>query len=115
MVASVGDDAARFREPPYRFEAGTPNIAGAIGLAAAIDYLRSLDRTAIAAHEARLHRGLRDAIASVDGVHVLGDPDTAVVAFPVDGAHPHDVATIVDRDAVGVRSGHHSAEPLHPR
>ena len=115
MVASVDYERARLREPPYRFEAGTPNIAGVIGLGAAIRYVEGLDRAAVAAHEARLHRRLRTSLAAEDRVRVLGDPEAAVVAFIVDGAHPHDVATIVDREGVAIRSGHHCAEPLHHR
>jgi len=115
MVAQVDYDQARLREPPHRFEAGTPNIAGVIGLGAAIRYLATLDRAAIARHEARLHRRLCDELAAQPGVRVLGDPEAAVVAFTVAGAHPHDLATIVDRDGVAIRSGHHCAEPLHRR
>jgi cysteine desulfurase / selenocysteine lyase len=115
MVAAVDDHTARLREPPHRFEAGTPNIAGVIGLGAAIRYLTSLDRDAIARHEARLHRRIRDELAALDGVRVLGAPEAAVVAFTVAGAHPHDVASIVDREGVAIRSGHHCAEPLHRR
>jgi cysteine desulfurase/selenocysteine lyase len=115
MVAQVDYHRARLREPPYRFEAGTPNIAGVIGLGAAIRYLATIDRAAAMRHEARLHRRLHDALAAQPGVRVLGEPEAAVVAFTVDGAHPHDVATIVDRDGVAIRSGHHCAEPLHDR
>jgi len=115
MVAAVDYDRARLREPPYRFEAGTPNIAGVIGLGAAVRYLAALDRRAALRHEARLHARLRDALAAEDRVRVLGDPQAAVVAFTVAGAHPHDVATLVDRDGVAIRSGHHCAEPLHKR
>ncbi len=115
MVASVTYDRARLREPPYRFEAGTPNIAGVIGLGAAIGYLATLDRAATAAHEAHLHRRLRDELAAQDGVRVLGAPEAAVVAFTMAGVHPHDLATIVDRAGVAIRSGHHCAEPLHRR
>ena len=115
MVAAVDLHAARLREPPHRFEAGTPNIAGVIGLGAAIRYLSTLDRSAVAEHESRLHRRLREALAGLEGVRVLGVPEAAVVAFTVAGAHPHDVATIVDRDGIAIRSGHHCAEPLHHR
>ena len=115
MVAAVDYERARLREPPHRFEAGTPNIAGVIGLGAAIRYLTALDRAAIARHEARLHRRLCDELAAQPGVRVLGDPEAAVVEFTVAGAHPHDIATIVDRDGVAIRSGHHCAEPLHHR
>jgi cysteine desulfurase/selenocysteine lyase len=115
MVASVDHERARLREPPHRFEAGTPNIAGVIGLGAAIRYLATLDRAAAARHEARLHARLGDALAAQRRVHVLGQPEAAVVAFTVDGVHPHDVASIVDREGVAIRSGHHCAEPLHHR
>jgi len=115
MVAQVSYEAARYREPPYRFEAGTPDIAGVIGLGAAVAYLRSLDRAAVMRHEARLHGELRAALAAASGVRVLGDPEAAVVAFTVEGAHPHDVATIVDHEGVAIRAGHHCAEPLHRR
>ena len=115
MVASVDYARARLREPPHRFEAGTPNIAGVIGLGAAIGYLDTLDRAAVADHEARLHTRLRAGLAALPGVRVLGEPEAAVVAFSVAGVHPHDVATIVDRDGVAIRSGHHCAEPLHHR
>jgi cysteine desulfurase/selenocysteine lyase len=115
MVAAVDYGRARLREPPHRFEAGTPNIAGVIGLGAAIRYLATIDRAAVARHEARLHRRLVDELTAQRGVRVLGDPEAAVVAFTVAGAHPHDIATIVDRDGVAIRSGHHCAEPLHHR
>jgi len=115
MVASVDERLARIREPPYRFEAGTPNILGVIGLGAAIRFLATLDRAAIAQHEARLHRRLRGELAAIDGVRVVGEPEAAVVAFTVAGAHPHDVATIVDQGGVAIRSGHHCAQPLHDR
>jgi len=115
MVAAVEYERARLREPPYRFEAGTPNIAGVIGLGAAIRYLATIDRDAAARHEARLHRRLAGELAAHAGVRVLGEPEAAVVAFTVAGVHPHDLATIVDRDGVAIRSGHHCAEPLHRR
>jgi cysteine desulfurase/selenocysteine lyase len=115
MVAAVDYDRARLRDPPHRFEAGTPNIAGVIGLGAAIRYLGGIDRAQLAHHEARLHARLRDALAAADRVRVLGEPEAGVVAFTVAGAHPHDVATIVDREGVAIRSGHHCAEPLHHR
>jgi cysteine desulfurase/selenocysteine lyase len=115
MVASVTCEAARYREPPYRFEAGTPDIAGVIGLGAALVYLRSLDRAAAMRHEARLHARLYAALESTEGVRVLGVPEAAVVAFSLAGAHPHDVATILDREGVAIRAGHHCAEPLHHR
>ena len=115
MVASVDVQGARYREPPYRFEAGTPNIAGVVGLGAAVHWWRGLDRAAVSAHEAAVHARLLAAIAAAPGVRVLGAPEAAVVAFTVDGVHPHDVATIVDQAGVAIRSGHHCAQPLHRR
>jgi cysteine desulfurase/selenocysteine lyase len=115
MVAAVERASARFREPPARFEAGTPNIAGMIGLGAAIAHAAGRDGAVVAAHERRLHARLHAAITSVPGVRVLGEPEAAVVAFELAGAHPHDVATVVDREGVAIRSGHHCAEPLHRR
>lgn len=115
MVASVTDGAARYRDPPHRFEAGTPDIAGVIGLGAALAYLRGLDRALVLRREARLHARLRALLEGTEGVRVLGAPEAAVVAFAVEGVHPHDVATIADREGVAIRAGHHCAEPLHRR
>lgn len=115
MVAAVEASRARYREAPARFEAGTPNISGVLGLAAALDHVAARDRAAVAAHEARLHARLRRDLAATPGVRVLGEPEAAVVAFTVAGVHPHDVATIVDQEGVCVRSGLHCAEPLHAR
>jgi len=115
MVAAVEASRARYREAPARFEAGTPNISGVLGLAAALDHAAARDRAAVAAHEARLHARLRRDLAATPGVRVLGEPEAAVVAFTVAGVHPHDVATIVDQEGVCVRSGLHCAEPLHAR
>ena len=111
MVASVDLAGARYRDPPHRFEAGTSNIAGIIGLGAAIRYVRALD---VAADEARVHARLVDAIRDA-GARIVGSPELAVVSFDLPGVHPHDVATIIDGEGVAVRSGHHCAEPLHRR
>lgn len=115
MVGSVDLIGARFREPPARFEAGTPNIAGAVGLGAALRYLGRLDRAAAAAHERALHARLLDGLAGLDRVRVLGRPELALAAFDVAGVPAHDLATIADRDGIAIRSGHHCAEPLHRR
>jgi cysteine desulfurase/selenocysteine lyase len=111
MVTSVGATASRYRAAPARFEAGTPNIAGAIGLGAAIEHARARDATA---HEARLHARLISIVGDA-GARILGAPEHALIAFTLDRAHAHDVATILDREGVAVRSGHHCAEPLHHR
>ena len=115
MVASVDDQGARFRDPPHRFEAGTPNIAGVIGLGAAVRWWRAIDHGARVGHERALHARLVAGLRELPGVTVLGAPEAAVVAFTVDGVHPHDVATILDHDGVAIRGGHHCAEPLHRR
>jgi selenocysteine lyase/cysteine desulfurase len=115
MIASVSFAGTRFRPPPHRFEAGTPNIAGVIGLGAALAFLAGLDRAALAAHEAALHRQLMARLADVPGLTVLGAPEAALVSFTLDGVHPHDAATLLDQRGVAVRAGHHCAEPLHHR
>lgn len=115
MIASVSFSGTRFRPPPHRFEAGTPNISGVIGLGAALAYLIGLDRPALAAHEAALHHQLVARLAALPGVTVLGAPEAAVASFTVDGVHPHDVATLLDQRGVAIRAGHHCAQPLHQR
>ncbi len=121
MIREVHTDRVGYREPPLRFEAGTPNVAGAVGLAAALDYLDALGWEEIRAHDAqllgRLLRGLRERF---DGrVRVFGPPNVAdreaVVAFALAGAHPHDIASLLDADGVCVRAGHHCAQPLMER
>jgi cysteine desulfurase / selenocysteine lyase len=115
MISSVSYQGARFRPPPHRFEAGTPNISGVIGLGAALRFLDTLDRRAIMAHEAALHRELLAALAAIKDVTILGQPEAAVVSFTVERVHPHDVASILDEHGVAIRAGHHCAEPLHHR
>jgi cysteine desulfurase/selenocysteine lyase len=115
MIAEVTARAARFREPPHRFEAGTPNISGVIGLGAALRFARSREVVAQASREAALHRRLCALLAATPGVTVLGEPERALAAFTVERAHPHDVATLLDQRGVAVRAGHHCAQPLHQR
>ena len=117
MVLTVSTEAATFREPPFRFEAGTPNITGVAGLGAAVAYLQSLGREAAAAHERRLVDRARRGLAELPGLRLLGGaPEhVGIVAFTLEGVHPHDIATVVDREGVAIRSGHHCAEPLHRR
>jgi cysteine desulfurase / selenocysteine lyase len=115
MVATVDDASATFQPPPLRFEAGTPDIAGVIGLGAALRHLRSLERAAALAHESALHALLYARLAAIAGVRVLGAPEAAVVSFTLAGVHAHDLAAFVDREGVAIRSGLHCAEPLHRR
>lgn len=110
MVTTVDDTASRFREPPFRFEAGTPNWPGAVGFAAAARFLARADRSA----EPVVHAALIAAVIAAGGT-VLGRPQVGVVAFTLPGVHPHDIATIADGEGVALRSGHHCAQPIHRR
>jgi cysteine desulfurase/selenocysteine lyase len=117
MIDTVTFERTTFAPAPGRFEAGTPHIAGAIGLAAAIDWLGGLDRSAVQAHEERLHQYAATQLAGIPGLHVVGTaPErAAVIAFTLDAAHPHDVASLLDADGICVRAGHHCTQPLHRR
>jgi cysteine desulfurase/selenocysteine lyase len=114
MIREVRFEKTTFADPPHRFEAGTPNIAGFAGLAAAIDYVEGLGRERIAAYE----RGLLDyataALKAVPGLRIFGEAahKAAVISFLIEGAHAHDLATLLDHEGVAVRSGHHCAHPL---
>jgi cysteine desulfurase/selenocysteine lyase len=114
MIREVRFEGTTFADPPHRFEAGTPNIAGIIGLGAAIDYLEGVGRERIAAYERVLLDHATQALASIPGLRVFGTAadKAAVIAFLIDGAHAHDLATIVDTEGVALRSGHHCAHPL---
>jgi cysteine desulfurase/selenocysteine lyase len=103
---------------PWKFEAGTMPIAEAVGLGAAVDVLEGLGMEAVFAHDRALAALTMERLAEVPGVTVLGPPAErrgGVVAFTLDGVHPHDVATVLDSDGVAVRAGHHCAMPLHER
>lgn len=117
MILSVTFDNVCFNKPPYRFEAGTPDIAGAIGLGAAIDYVRSLGLEFIRAHEQELLRQATLALTAVDGLRIIGTaPDkVAILSFVMEGVHPHDIGSILDSCGVMVRAGHHCAQPLMVR
>jgi cysteine desulfurase/selenocysteine lyase len=117
MIGSVAFDATDYADPPHRFEAGTPHIEGALGLAAALDYVRSVGFVSIAEHERQLLAYLLDRLARVPGLRVLGTPRerAGIVAFSLEGVHAHDVATVLDRAGVAVRAGHHCCQPLLQR
>ncbi|NUS61986.1 MAG: cysteine desulfurase [Lysobacter sp.] len=108
------DEGTIFNDPPHRFEAGTPNIAGHIGLGAAVTYLDGIGMDAISAREAELLAHLTEEMQAVDGLRIIGTAakKAAVVSFLVEGAHAHDLATLLDLEGVAVRSGHHCAHPL---
>ena len=116
MIRSVTLTSSTWNELPWKFEAGTMNIAEAVGLGAAIQYLQTLGMDNVFAHDRDLSAYAMQRMAELPGVTVLGPPADrrgGVVAFTVDGVHPHDVATVLDRDGVCVRAGHHCAMPLH--
>jgi len=118
MVLRVGREEAEWNEVPWKFEAGTPPIAQAIGLGAAVDYLGRFDRRALWAHDRALTACAHRLLTALAGVRVLGpEPEQkgGVVAFTVAGVHPHDLAQLVDREGVAIRAGHHCAMPLHDR
>lgn len=114
MIREVRFEGTVFSDPPHRFEAGTPNVAGHIGLGAAVAYLDGIGMEAIAAREAALLAHLTDEMRAIDGVRIIGTAErkAAVVSFLVEGAHAHDLATLLDLEGVAVRSGHHCAHPL---
>jgi len=117
MIGTVALDAISYADPPHRFEAGTPPILEAIALGAAIEWLETLDRDAIAAHEHRLYTRVRERLNGANWLKVIGEAPGkgAILAFTVEGAHAHDVAQILDRYGVAVRAGTHCAEPLMRR
>ncbi|MEJ0024146.1 MAG: cysteine desulfurase [Alphaproteobacteria bacterium] len=117
MIEEVSLDRVTYNDPPHRFEAGTPAIIEAIGLGAAIDYLNGLDRPALAAHEAALRDRTMARLGELNWVKLYGKAadKAAIVSFGVEGAHPHDIAQILDRYGVAVRAGHHCAQPLMRR
>lgn len=117
MIRSVSFERTEFAEPPARFEAGTPNIAGVIGLGAAVDYFRALDPAAVAAHEADLLAYATEQLSAIPGLRIIGTAreKAGVVSFVMDDAHPHDIGTILDGYGVAIRSGHHCAQPVMQR
>jgi cysteine desulfurase / selenocysteine lyase len=114
MIRSVTFEKTLYGELPYKFEAGTPNVAGGIGLAAAIDYLASIGMENISRHEQELHSYATGALYSMDGLHIIGEAKekAGVISFVIDGLHPHDIGTILDKDGIAVRTGHHCAQPV---
>jgi len=118
MIRKVTLAGFKPNELPYKFEAGTPAIAEAVGLGAAVDYLTGLGMPAVAAHEREMIAYALERLEEVPGVRVYGPPADrkgGVAAFTLEGVHPHDIAQVLDRDGVAVRAGHHCAQPLHER
>lgn len=119
MIKEVHKDSARWNDLPWKFEAGTPNIAGAIGLGAAIDYINGLGIDQIREHERAITSRALDLVQSISQVTVYGpkDPDkrAGLISFNINGVHAHDAASILDTRGVCIRAGHHCAQPLMER
>ena len=117
MIRSVRFERTTYREAPHRFEAGTPHIAGAVGLAAAVEFLERVGRSQVEAHERELLAYGTEALSTVPGVRLIGNAPrkTGILSFVVDGVHPHDIATVLDRSGVAIRGGDHCCQPLMER
>ena len=117
MISSVSFEKTTYNRLPFRFEAGTPNIAGAVGLGAAIDYLNELGMESIAAYEEELLDYGTEALRAVPGLRTIGEAGhkTSVLSFVLEGIHPHDIGTILDQEGIAVRTGHHCAQPVMDR
>lgn len=114
MISSVTFEKTLYNKIPYKFEAGTPNIAGAIGLGAAVSYLQGLGLNKIELHERDLLAYATEALSNLPGVTIIGTArhKAAVLSFTVDGIHPHDIGTILDQEGIAIRTGHHCAQPV---
>jgi len=114
MIRTVTFERSTWNDLPHKFEAGTPNISGAIGLAAAMDYLESLGITNVAAHEHELLAAATAALMRIPGVHIHGTAEdkAGILSFTLKGVHPHDLGTVLDHEGVAIRAGHHCAMPL---
>ena len=117
MILSVRFDKTEYNALPFKFEAGTANIAGAVGLGAAIDYVQRIGLGAIAAHEHGLLEYATKQLSQIDGLRIIGEADqkAGLISFVLDGVHPHDIGTFLDADGVAVRTGHHCAQPVMER
>lgn len=117
MIKSVTFEKTIYNDIPHKFEAGTPNIGGGIGLGAAVDYLVAMDMDAVAAHEHDLLRYATEAVRQIPGVHIIGTAPmkAGVLSFVMDGIHPHDIGTILDDEGIAIRTGHHCAQPVMKR
>lgn len=117
MISSVTFEKTTYNTLPYKFEAGTPHIAGAVGLSAAIDYVSEVGLENIAAYEAELLAYATERLSHIRGLRIIGNAKhkAAVISFVLDGVHPHDVGTVLDREGIAVRTGHHCAQPVMER
>jgi cysteine desulfurase/selenocysteine lyase len=117
MIENVTFEKTTYREAPARFEAGTPPIVEAVGLAAAIDYMTDIGFQNIAIHENKLLAYATDGLTKIKGLRIIGQADikAPIISFELDGVHAHDISTIIDSKGVAVRAGHHCAQPLMDR
>jgi cysteine desulfurase/selenocysteine lyase len=117
MISSVTFEKTIFNELPYKFEAGTPNVSGAIGLGAAVRYLNEVGLDRIEAYEKELLDYGTHVISAIPGLRLMGTAKekASVLSFVLEGVHPHDVGTVLDREGVAVRAGHHCAQPVMQR
>ena len=117
MISSVTFERSTWNVLPHKFEAGTPDISGAIVLGVAIDYITAIGLDRIAEHERDLLEYGTEALSSVDGVRLIGTArrKASILSFVLDGVHPHDIGTIVDREGIAIRTGHHCAQPVMDR
>ncbi|MCL5267706.1 MAG: cysteine desulfurase [Bacteroidetes bacterium] len=114
MINEVFPTTSNYAKPPYKFEAGTPNISGAIGLKAAIEYLENIGLQNVMAHEIELGNYAAERLGAIEGIHIFRPKKagTGVISFTVDNVHPHDISTILDSEGIAIRAGHHCAQPL---
>jgi cysteine desulfurase/selenocysteine lyase len=117
MIQSVTFEETLYREPPYKFEAGTPNIAATIALGVAIDYVNSIGMESIVAYEEELHSHAMEVLSQIRELRFIGTAanKTGLVSFVIDGVHPHDIGTVLDEDGIAIRAGHHCAQPVMDR
>ena len=114
MIRMVRFDRTEYNDVPYKFEAGTPNISGAVGLGAAVDYLSAIGMDAIHRRDDELLARATAAVQEVPGLRIIGTAGhkSAVISFVLDGIHPHDIGTIIDLEGIALRTGHHCAQPV---
>ncbi len=116
MIKEVSFDGTTYNDPPFKYEAGTPNIEGAIALAAALDWVNTLGLDAVHAHEDKLIRQAAEKLSMIDGIHLYGPPDRCgALSFKLEGVHHYDLGTLIDQMGVAVRTGHHCCQPLMAR
>ncbi len=117
MISSVSFEKTLYNELPYKFEAGTPNIAGVVGLGAAVDYLSGIGWEGIAAYENGLLEYATDQVGGIEGVRLIGTAEekASILSFVIEDIHPHDIGTVLDREGVAIRAGHHCCQPLMHR